>query len=108
MEYIILFLWLYMMWIRTIRVIIHVHRVMMSVSFHDFSFFPPSHFLLHILKFPHSSLIPHSPALIIYHSPLIRENIRPLVFWLISLSMIFSNSIHLFTNAIILFFFMAE
>ena len=38
------------------------------------------------------------PTLIIYHHPLIKENIRSLVFWdwLISLSMIFSNSIHLF------------
>ena len=58
------------------------------------------------LQFLHSSLTPHP---IVYHHLLIRENIWPLVLGdqLISLSMIFSNSIHLSANAII-FFFMTE
>ena len=53
----------------------HVLRVMMSVSFHHFSYFPPSHFPLRNLKFLHSSLTPHPATPIIYHHPLIRENI---------------------------------
>ena len=101
------FIWSCTMYIHTICVIIHVHRVMMTVSFHHLSYPCPLLPLISLyVNFLHSSFLPHFPTTIIYHHPLIRENIQPLVFWdwPISLSMIFSNSNHLPENAIILFF----
>ena len=83
--------------------------ILMFVSFCYFSFPHPSHplFPLYNPSFLHSCL---PPTPIMYHHPLIREIIRPFIFWdwLISLSMIFFNFIHLPANDIILFSFMFE
>ena len=61
MGYIFSFLWLCTM---LICVIIHAHRVMMSVSFHQFSY--PPHFPLGNLKFFHSSLKTFTPPPSLY------------------------------------------
>ena len=89
----------------------------LSNPINSYTLFPPDMWIPHIihiilgkcycewseLKFILLFLTPHTPVM--YHYPLIRENIQLLFFWasLISLSMIFSNSIQLFANAIILF-----
>ena len=80
--------------------------------------------IIHVLFFLtptlcHHSFFLYSPSFLcshpspkpeIYHHSLLREIIWALDFldWLISLSMIFSRCIHLPSNAIILFFFMAK
>ena len=92
----------------TICVIIHVHRVMIFVSFCYFSSppsLPPLFFIYTIHTF--STLASRQPQ-VMYRHLLIREIIQSLFYWdwLISLSMILSN---IFTaNAIILFFFMTN
>ena len=99
----ILFLCLYMKQRHTICVIIHLPRVIVLDSFCYFSLPPTPLIPLQSPSSLHSCLLP-TPYMC--HHPLISEIIRPLFFcnWLTSLSMIFSNFIHLPANAIIVLF----